>query len=119
MTPQLRAPDDLFTKLERMLRAHPDRLNMDNYHSHSNGQEAVNRVAILNAASRCLIGWVLALTPDALEFGWNHDDPMELANDVLEEAGKPPLPWGIVMGTREDAMRLIKGRAAEEKALYQ
>lgn len=114
----LKAPPDVFTKIAEAVTEDPQSLDMVHYLANPDGTECDGLDEMISATSCCLIGWVLTLTPGGLQaLEDTCEDPLELANDALEASGKPPLPWGIVMGTVQDAHRLIAGRAAEERQL--
>lgn len=114
----LKAPQNVFSLIEAVVTDDPACLNMVHYLANADGSECDGYDEMVNATCCCLIGWVLALTPGGLQaLDSDCEDPLELANDALEAAGKPPLPWGIVMGTEQDALLLIRGRSAEERQL--
>lgn len=92
---------------------------MDNWHTLPNGSEALSENQILHPmCQHDLAGWIVLMTPGAvtleLKYGKSPDD---LANEILDAALMPKIPFGIAFGTREDAWRLIQGRAAEERSM--
>ncbi len=89
---------------------------MREYHTLPDGNEAFTVDQILHPDTRhCILGWVVALTPGAALHEQRMGDVEDYAQDLLVRAGKLPLPWGIVFSDEESALKVIRGRAAEEK----
>ena len=125
----LKAPKDIFASMEAIVLATPRLLQMDNYHTASNGHEAIGEEQVEHpATAHCVLGWVIRLTPEAISYenggtvGFDHGgelDPLDLAQWVLERGGHMPVPLNVVYGTINDAMRFIRGRAAEYRESLQ
>lgn len=112
----LKAPQDLFIQIEKRVLKRPELLNMREYHLQSNGNEAFTIDEILHADTQhCILGWVVALTPGAALQEERMGDVEEFAQNLLVRAGKLPLPWGIIFSDEASALKVIRGRAAEEK----
>lgn len=115
----LSPPDNLFCLIENAIKRKPERLNMDNWHTLPNGEEALTENQILHPhCQHDLAGWIVVMTAGAvaleLKYGKHCDD---LANQILDANLMPKIPFGIAFGEREDAWKLIQGRAAEERSM--
>ncbi len=113
-----RPPENLFCLIERAIKRHPERLNMDHYHTLPNGEEALSPDQILHpACQHDLSGWIVVFTQEAVRTEKQRLDVDDMALAILKEGGYPPIPWGILFGEREDAWKTIQGRAAEERSM--
>lgn len=113
----LKAPLDLFRKLEEILTSKPTLLNLNEYHSLPNGEEAFTEADILNPkTSHCLAGWIVTLTPNAAKYEQMQVDVVEYAQRILRQSGRPQIPTAFFFSDNESVMKLIRGRAAEERA---
>jgi hypothetical protein len=116
--PLFKCPPDLFQQIEARVLRHPELLDMGEYHLLPDGTEAMSPRDIVNhRTAHCLQGWIIALTPKAPDYERLRDDVDDFANDILKANGRLPIPFGIIYGERESALRVIRGRAAEERAL--
>jgi hypothetical protein len=95
-----KCPDDLFQQIEERVLRRPELLSMDEYHTLPDGSEA---------------GWIIALTPKAPEFERLRDNVDDFANEILVANGRLPIPFGIFYGDNASGLKLIRGRAAEER----
>jgi hypothetical protein len=96
---------------------------MEQYHTAANGQEALGERMVEHPdTSHCLIGWVIRMTPGAVEaedgghlaFENGGDlEPLDLAQWLLVQGGHLPIPLNLVYGSVDEALRFIRGRAAE------
>ena len=112
----LTPPKDIFCQIEAIVTADPSRLDMGHYHTMPDGSEAFAEVDILSPrTNHCLVGWVIALTPRAARFERGREEVVEFANEILRNGDRPALPWGIIMSDEASALKVIKGRAAEER----
>lgn len=112
----LKAPDNIFIQIERLVLKRPERLDQREWHTLPNGNEAFTMEEILAPDTRhCLLGWIVALTPGAALHEQRRGDVEEFAQDLLVRAGKLPIPWGIIFADEASALKLIRGRAAEER----
>lgn len=112
-------PDNLFCLIENAIKRRPERLNMDNWHTLPNGNEATTENQILHPdCQHDLAGWIVAFTPGAARIECERElDTDDLAAEILDEGLYAPIPFGILYGEYEDALKVIRGRAAEERAI--
>jgi hypothetical protein len=112
----LTPPVDLFCRLEAIVLETPKLLDQHHYHTLPTGREAFTVADILHPdTAHCLMGWVAVLTPEAVERQSQFDDCYDYAQTLLKRSGRLPIPWGIAFADEESAIRVIRGRAAEEK----
>lgn len=91
---------------------------MDHYHSLNDGTEATSPEQILHPMCRHdLAGWIVFFTHGAARAEMGRVDVDDFAQSILQAGGYPPIPWGILFGEEEDALKVIRGRAAEERSL--
>lgn len=119
----LYAPEDIFLSIESVVTATPSLLSMGHYHTAANGHEAVGeRMVEHPMTAHCLVGWVIRLTPGAVEaedggaLAFEHGgrlEPLDLAQWLLVQGGHLPIPLNLVYGSVDEALRFIRGRAAE------
>lgn len=113
----LRAPTDLFQQIESRVLAQPHLLSMDNYHE-LDGKEAVLTADINDdECAHCLFGWIVRLTPYAVQLEANHEDPMEVAQAILVSSGRMPIPRALAFSDEATTLKVIRGRADEERSL--
>lgn len=107
---------DMFCRIEKIVTANPHLLDPHNYHTRSDGEEALTPAEITSSkTSHDLMGFIVALTPGAVAL--NNIEPGDLAQQILVAGGWSKIPRAIVYGEREDMLKLVKGRAAEERSL--
>ena len=113
-------PDNLFQLILKAVEAEPHRLSMHHYHE-LHGREAISRADIQHPECKhCLLGWVVRFTSHACgaeQFGWvsRGRDPGDLANEILVNGGKQPLPSAVVFADVPDALRTLRHLAAQER----
>jgi hypothetical protein len=111
-----KCPDDLFQQIEERVLRRPELLSMDEYHTLPDGSEAFSPRDIVNhRTAHCVAGWIIALTPKAPEFERLRDNVDDFANEILVANGRLPIPFGIFYGDNASGLKLIRGRAAEER----
>lgn len=107
----------LFDKIEEQVLANPALLDMGHYHTLPDGSEAFTREDILlPTTAHCLLGWVeVTLMRETRSRRMAGEDVYEWVQDQLAKRGYYPIPWGIVFSDEASALRVIRGRAAEER----
>ena len=108
---------NIFCEIEKRLNREPDRLDMGHYHTLESGEEAFTLDQILDpATSHCLLGWIEVILLEYNLAGRRRYgvDPYEWTQDQLVRLGYHPIPWGIVFADEKSALKVIRGRAAEE-----
>lgn len=111
-------PKDGFCQIEAKVLANPKLLKHDHYHTLPYGTEALTEEQILQPyTAHCLIGWVITVTPRAAAYERMRTDVVEFANEILTQSGRLPIPMGIVFSDEESMLKVIRGRAAEERQL--
>jgi hypothetical protein len=112
-----KVPTDLFTQLETILLKEPHRLVLGDWHTYRDGEEGVTEEQILDPrCAHCLAGWLVALIPGAAKYERLRDDVDDYVNRILMQAGRPKIPKAIYYSDTESVLKLVRGRAAEEKA---
>lgn len=117
----LKVPDDLFRQIELLTEADPNKLSMHHWHERADGREAVLPMDVLAPSCKhCLFGWVTRLVPGAIEWAWEMHpdvDVVELGNALLVASGRYPIPPALAFSDEKSAMKVIRGRAAEEREM--
>lgn len=117
----LQVPATLFRDIERLTGSNPARLSMHHWHEKPDGSEARLPVDIFGQECKhCLFGWVVFLVPGAVQWAWDtypDMDPVELGNALLVSSGRYPIPPALAFADEVSAMKIIRGRAAEEREL--
>jgi len=118
--PHLVPPKNLFCLIEALIDKRPARLSMDHFHE-VHGREAVTCIDIRNPdAKHCLFGWVIALTEGAPREEPHRyrggQDPVDFANEILVRSGRMPILTKAAFGSRDQALTIIRHRAAHERA---
>lgn len=114
----LKAPSDLFCRIEARLKENPELLTLDEYHLMPDGDEAFLEPDIMHyKTAHCLAGWIIAMTPNAARLERMRTDVDEYAQQILVASGRPRIPTAILFSDAESVLKIIRGRAAEERAM--
>lgn len=117
MNSLLKAPDNIFQMIEEIITKNPNLLKPGDWHTLPNGREAFTEEQILDEdTAHCLAGFIVALTPNAAKAERIRLDVDEFANEILVNSGRLPIPLAIYMEEEETLIKILKGRAAEERA---
>lgn len=114
----IRCPDNLFCLIEAAVLRQPSLLKQGHWHTRKDGSEATlwNEILDKNTA-HCLMGWIVAMTPGAARGERCRLDVDEYAQELLVASGRMPIPSVFRWEDEVNAMKIIRGRAAEERAL--
>jgi hypothetical protein len=113
----LRTPRDLFQQIEAAVLRNPSRLSMHHYHELAGVEVVEDPLKMLAPnCAHCLFGWIIAYTPGAVELEADGEDPMDLANAILISNSRLSIPRALAFSDEESALKIIRGRAAEERA---
>jgi hypothetical protein len=113
----LQTPDNLFQLIEAIVTQDPTLLSSFHWHELPNGREAFTEEQVMEPDTKhCLAGFIVALTPNGPKFGSRRQDVDVYANEILVASGRLPIPLAIYMEDEETLTKILKGRAAEERA---
>jgi hypothetical protein len=116
--PNLRFPSDGFQAIEEKILSNPKVLCSYNFHELPTGHEAMTEKEINRPdTAHCLAGHIIMMTPGALKYDIHTEDVDDLANSILVASGRLPIPMCLFYEDVETLTKILRGRAAEERAL--
>ncbi len=117
MNSLLQAPANLFQMIETIILEKPELLSSFQWHEMANGREGFTEEQIMEPdCKHCLAGWIQVLTPNGPKYSSRRADIDEFANEILVASGRLPIPLAIYMEDEETLTKIVRGRAAEERA---
>ena len=115
-----RFPKNGFQQIAEKITANPNLFKPDDWHTLSNGHEAMGEDEILRPyTAHCLAGWIIAITPRAAAYEmaneFDGEDVDDFANRILKQNGRKPIPKAIFHSEEESMKRILFKRAKEEE----